>query len=404
MTSRDSNYELLAPESVARYLDSRPSLSGLLDTDSGLEVREVGDGNLNLIFIVRDQAGASLVLKQALPYVRMTGPSWPLTPERTTAEARVLEVHGRLAPKLVPKLYDFSHEQYVLAIEDLSSFQVWRNALNNGERHPGAASAMGRYVARVAFGTSLFGVEAKELKARVAEAVNPALCEITEDLVFTEPYIAEERDWFQPELAGEVASLRADEAFLTVIGEMKYAFMTEAEALIHGDLHTGSVMVRPDGEERAFDCEFGFYGPVGFDLSCLLGNYLFALARARVRGDDDLSRFVRQLPAQTWNGFAEEMRALWPDRVDPRVFSDAYLESWLQKVHRDAVGMTAAELCRRTIGLAHVSDIESLPERERAVAVRALLRLARKLASERDKIASVGELVDLADDLIGLAV
>jgi len=48
----------------------------------------------------------------------------------------VLEVHGRLAPKLVPKLYDFSHEQYVLAIEDLSSFQVWRNALNNGERHP----------------------------------------------------------------------------------------------------------------------------------------------------------------------------------------------------------------------------------------------------------------------------
>jgi len=67
MTSRDSNYELLAPESVARYLDSRPSLSGLLDTDSGLEVREVGDGNLNLIFIVRDQAGASLVLKQPSP-------------------------------------------------------------------------------------------------------------------------------------------------------------------------------------------------------------------------------------------------------------------------------------------------------------------------------------------------
>ncbi|MGO9335695.1 MAG: S-methyl-5-thioribose kinase [Acidimicrobiales bacterium] len=404
MTSTATGYKLLAPESVARYLDSRPSLSGLLDTGSGLEVREVGDGNLNLIFIVRDQVGASLVLKQALPYVRMTGPSWPLTPERTTAEARVLEVHGRLAPNLVPKFYDFSHEQHVLAMEDLSSFQVWRNALNNGERHPGAADAMGRYVARVAFGTSLFGVEAKELKARLAEAVNPALCEITEDLVFTEPYIAEERDWFQPELAGEVASLRADEAFLTAIGEMKYAFMTEAEALIHGDLHTGSVMVRPDGQARAFDCEFGFYGPVGFDLSCLFGNYLFALARARVRCDDDLSRFVRGLPGETWNGFATEMRTLWPDRIDPRVLSDAYLESWLQKVHRDAIGMTAAELCRRTIGLAHVSDIESLPERERAVAVRALLRLARKLAPEREKVASVGELVDMADDLIGLAL
>ena len=113
----------------------------------------------------------------------------------------------------------------------------------------------------------------------------------------------------------------------------------------------------------ALDCEFAFYGPVGFDLSCLFGNYLFALARARVRRDEELLRFVRQLPEDTWNGFTGEVRALWPARVDSRVFSDAYLENWLQKVYRDAIGMTAAELCRRTIGFAHVSDIESLPER-----------------------------------------
>jgi 5-methylthioribose kinase len=403
MTAKDSAYVLLTPESAGSYVESRPTLSGLLDTTSPIDVREVGDGTLNLIFVVRDSAGRSLVLKQALPYVRMAGPSWPLTPERTTAEARVLEIHGRLAPELVPKLYDFNRERYVLAMEDLSGFEVWRTALNNGERHPGAADAMGRYVARIAFGTSLFGVEAKELKGRIAEAVNPALCEITEDLVFTEPYIADERDWFQTGLAEEVDSLRADEAFLTAMGEMKYAFMTEAEALIHGDLHTGSIMVANHGNARAFDCEFGFYGPVGFDLSCLFGNYLFALARARVRGDEGLASFVRDLPTATWNAFVGEVRQLWPGRVDPRVFGDAYLESWLVKVWHDAIGMTAAELCRRTIGFAHVSDIESLPEGERAVAIRALLRLARKLAPARGDIASPGEIVDLADDLISLA-
>ena len=40
-------------------------------------VREVGDGNLNLVFIVEGPAGG-VVVKQALPYVRLVGESWPL--------------------------------------------------------------------------------------------------------------------------------------------------------------------------------------------------------------------------------------------------------------------------------------------------------------------------------------
>ena len=40
-------------------------------------VREVGDGNLNLVFIVTGPAGG-VVVKQALPYVRLVGESWPL--------------------------------------------------------------------------------------------------------------------------------------------------------------------------------------------------------------------------------------------------------------------------------------------------------------------------------------
>src|SRR5690625_7010489 len=58
------------------------------------------------------------------------------------------------------------------------------------------------------------------------------------------------------------------------MGQAKWAFMTRAEALIHGDLHTGSVMVKGESEAgsgaavsvKAFDPEFAFYGPVAFDL------------------------------------------------------------------------------------------------------------------------------------------
>ena len=43
-----------------------------------LAVREVGDGNINFVYILEGPAGA-LCLKQALPYVRVVGEDWPLT-------------------------------------------------------------------------------------------------------------------------------------------------------------------------------------------------------------------------------------------------------------------------------------------------------------------------------------
>lgn len=40
--------------------------------------REVGDGNINFVYIVEGPAGA-ICIKQALPFVRIVGESWPLT-------------------------------------------------------------------------------------------------------------------------------------------------------------------------------------------------------------------------------------------------------------------------------------------------------------------------------------
>ena len=48
-------------------------------------VREVGDGNLNLVFLVDGTVGAVCV-KQSLPYVRAAGESWPMPLERTYFE------------------------------------------------------------------------------------------------------------------------------------------------------------------------------------------------------------------------------------------------------------------------------------------------------------------------------
>ena len=124
-----------------------------------MSVQEVGDGNLNLVFIVHDSAGRGVVLKQALPYVRLVGPDWPMTPDRARHEADALRIHGDLAPGLTVRLFDFDPDRYVITMEDLSDHRVWRGALNDGERNDGVAEAMGAFVSRTTrTGTSLRAV------------------------------------------------------------------------------------------------------------------------------------------------------------------------------------------------------------------------------------------------------
>ena len=170
-------------------------------------------------------------------------------------------------------------------MEDLSDHAVWRTALNQGEHHEGVAGDLGSLVARVAFGTSIFGMGAEEQKLALARSVNPELSAITEDLVFSEPYVDAGRNRVLAVNQKDADDLAADEGMVREIGWLKWQFMTQAEALLHGDLHTGSVMVKAAavGAERStkvIDSEFAFYGPIGFDIGALWGNYLIAVARA----------------------------------------------------------------------------------------------------------------------------
>jgi len=284
----------------------------------------------------------------------------------------------------------FDEQRYIIAMEDLSDHVVWRGALMLGRRHEGAAASMGSYVADVAFATSVLAVEPEEHRRRVADAINPELCAITEALVFTEPYDDAGRNSVLPSNRPDAAALAGDERMRSEIARAKWIFMTRAEALIHGDLHTGSVMVKAaEGEDglvnsaKAFDSEFAFYGPIAFDLGALWANYTLAAARAVALGDDDLAAWSLSLCAQTWEQFERRFRELWPSRRDARLMTDdvadALLEQWLSETWLFA----AAKMARRIVGLAKVHDIETLDPTVREGAARGVLAVARQSVRDR---------------------
>nr|WP_256096487.1 phosphotransferase [Streptomyces sp. LUP30] len=189
-----------------------------------------------------------------------------------------------------------------------------------------------------------------------------------------------------PGLDDLAAAFRADARLRTEVADLRHTFMTAAQALLHGDLHTGSVMAGSrEGAPvvRAFDPEFSFVGPVGYDLGLYWANTLVSAERARAL--DALSDHADQL-GLPWRAFETEFRLLWPTRVDS-FFDDACLDRFLRRVWTDSVGYAGAEIVRRITGFAHLAHPTTLPDP--VPASRRALRPGRELIVRREELTDV---------------
>ncbi|CAI1965851.1 S-methyl-5-thioribose kinase [Serratia plymuthica] len=371
----------------------------LADPQALVSADEIGDGNLNLVFKIRDRDGVSrVIVKQALPYVRCVGESWPLTLDRARIEAETLLIHGGVCPRHTVKVLHHDPELAVMVQEDLSDHHIWRNELIKGHYYPLAAGQLAEYLAQTLFHTSDFYQTAQEKKAEVSRFTNPELCQITEDLFFTDPYIDHERNQFDEALLPQVRALRDDTALRLAVAGLKHRFLSKAEALLHGDIHSGSIFVA-EGKLKAIDAEFGFYGPIGFDVGSALGNLLLNYCglpgllgpRDAAAGREQRLQDVREL----WLIFADRFLALCHQQTREIALAvPGYAEQFLQQVWTDAIGYCGSELIRRTIGLAHVADLDSISDAEmRAECQRSALSLGRALIVNAAQIEHIDALL-----------
>ncbi len=101
-----SGYKPLTCDTLPGYLSSRltPSCEpGGLPEE--WKVSEVGDGNLNMVFIV-EGTHKTIIVKQALPWLRAGGEGWPLSLSRAGFEYNVLCQEAKYAGHtLIPQVY-----------------------------------------------------------------------------------------------------------------------------------------------------------------------------------------------------------------------------------------------------------------------------------------------------------
>src|SRR6478735_5296637 len=97
-TTKTEKYQPLTEISAIKLVKKL----GLFDATEALTAREIGDGNLNLVFhIINDQTNKSIIVKQALPYAKVVGESWPLSLNRATIESNSVHLRQNLCPLFI---------------------------------------------------------------------------------------------------------------------------------------------------------------------------------------------------------------------------------------------------------------------------------------------------------------
>lgn len=392
-----TDYHTFSKDDAAAFADKHSDLFG---EHSKLNCEQFSDSLMNLVFRVSNDKGTSLIVKQALPYVRSIGESWPLTTDRTRIEAQVLMHHYKICPEHTVEVLHYDIEQAALLQQDLKNYRILRNELIAGKQFPHLAGQMAKYLATTLFYSSDFALTGPNKKNMLARFLNPELGLVTEDLFFTDPYCNHERNDIYTGIMTDAQQLWHDEALQAEIAALKADFLSKPQALLHGDLHSSSIFINDDNC-KVFDAEFGGFGPIGFDVGTLLGslliNYLAHFGLTAEVDRQDYQQYLLQQTEQLWQQFAAQFTQLMAhDCHDPMLSSSLYQQRFMQQVLADALGYAGCEIIRRTVGLIHAADFEQIEDSApQAESGRMALKLGRELIMQRRGLATIGQVLTL---------
>jgi len=298
-----------------------------------LTCKPLSGGNMNAVVLVQDSTSKEAVAKYAPPFLHMLGPSFPLAQERIHVEMHTLEYFGTIVPSFVPRVLAKDEANFCMLLEYKKGFTTLRDAHMQGQFNRGVYDKLGAFVGALATHTP----PPKPLEFYE----NATLKAITDAYVFTIAFLEHSdktmpHPWFTP----RPKSAR----LLENVALLKTLFHTPSPHLIHGDLHTDSVLVH-DEEIAVIDAEFALFGPVSFDL----GNVMAHLV---------MDNFGRDFPLKNalevfWESFTEHASVTYKE---------------VEAVFSQSVGFCGVEIARRLVVPAKSPALESLENIEEAYA------------------------------------
>lgn len=336
------------------------------DIDSMQAIVPSSHGNLNYVYRVWDAKNHSIYIKQAGTEARISKDMKP-SKDRNRLESEIIMLEDQFAPGMVPHIYFFDTVMCACGMEDCSEFTVMRDAMLQHKIYPHFAEDISSFMVNTLLLSSDVVMDHKEKKELVRKFISPDLCDITEKLVFMEPYndlnhrnnvFAQNADFVKKELY-------SDSKLHLEVAKLKFKFMTDAQSLMHGDLHTGSIFIR-ENATKVFDSEFGTYAPMGYDVGNVVANLIFAYDSGLAADKIEFCDWVLQTIEKTIDLFIEKFNHLFDISVtEPMAKTEGFKEWYLEGILNDTAGYAGTELHRRTVGMANVADVVQIADVEK---------------------------------------
>ena len=398
---------LLDTETVKTYLVEQLKL---FPADEPLDAEEIGDGNINYVFRVRSRAnGKSIIVKQADRLLRSSGR--PLDITRSKREAEALRIYADLTPQFIPQIYAYDDTMSAICMEDISYCGNLRKELMAGHPlPPNFTENAASFLADAVFATSDLFLPPEEKKERVSAFINPELCAISETLVFSEPYCnGKSRNRITPGNEAFIQKiLYNDDTLKAEVASLRETFMNKAEALIHGDLHTGSIFIGNSTGAAAdsngttepcmkiIDPEFAFYGPIGYDLGNIIAHLYCAWMYAaftrekRSAADDFIERIAAAIEALPQLFTAKALERCKTVPLSDPLYNERYIRRRLAEILVDAYGFAGTEIIRRTVGDTKTAEFDAMGSDPRRITMERIIIKTACALIKRRRYAGIG--------------
>lgn len=365
MMSRFDHYFQMNVDDVIEYtLEKATEIDW--DRDSMEAVVPDSHGNLNYVYRIWDGKGHSLYIKQAGTETRISKDMKP-SKDRNRLESEIIMLEDKFAPGMVPHIYFFDTVMCACGMEDCSDFMVMRDAMLRHETFPRFADDISTFMVETLLLSSDLVMDHKEKKELIRKFISPDLCDITEKLVLMEPYndLNQRNNVFTPNADFIERQLYNDPALHLEVAKLKFKFMTDAQALMHGDLHTGSIFIRQDAT-KVFDSEFGTYAPMGYDVGNVVANLIFAYDNGLAAGATAFCDWILETIEKTMDLFIEKFSKRFDEAVtEPMAKVAGFKEWYMEGILNDTAGYAGTELHRRTVGMANVVDVTSIADEQK---------------------------------------
>ena len=390
---------LMKTDDVKRYA---VEVLHFFKADDDIKCVEIGDGNINYVFKAwTEKDGRSVIVKQADKLLRSSGR--PLDLYRNKIEAQILMLEKQLAPAYIPEVYHYDETMAALSMEDISAYGNLRKELAANHVYGHLAENLSNFLADVLLPTTDLVMESAKKKQQVKFFINPELCDITEDLVLTEPYY--DPFWNERNKNNITAGnedfvkefLFEDTALQDEVAKLRVNFMNNAQSLIHGDLHSGSIFANEKGV-KIIDPEFAFYGPMGYDIGNVIGNLFFSWANKVYTMPEETAAIaaLEKTIADLFDLIWVKMGKKYDELVTFRFYrSPSFKESWMRGVMADTLGYAGTEMIRRTVGDSKVAEVSGVKDLSKRVPMeRAIVKMGIALIKKRAEITTGRELTE----------